>query len=116
MDSHRFSGRMRPWIAMSAAYALALQLLLTVALAAQHAAWASAGFCVTSDAADPASPPQKTPCSVGVLAASDPGPSTVALTEPQRDYGAVQAPVSIPAASLFALATPRLSQGPPRIA
>src|SRR5262245_35046227 len=113
MDSHRFRGRMRPFIALCAAYALALQMLLTVALAAQHAAFAGSGLCVTDNAADPAAPPQQTPCSVCVLAASDPGPHFVSTTGLEREYGAAQAPASIASVAPLALDTPRLSQGPP---
>ena len=124
MDLRRLSRRMRPVIALSAAYALALQMLLTVAVAGQHAAAAAsapglgASLCFGSgiDPADPASPPRQSPCSICVIAASDTGPVLAAFAAPERAYGAAFAPVSIPGAGPLALNSPRLSQGPPRIA
>jgi hypothetical protein len=115
----------RPWIAMIAAYALALQMLLSAAVASQIAATASEGMaslCYGSVIADDAGSGDVVHlhqascilCSVGLSASVD-----LAATSVSPAYDGPGLPIAAPAATSHlpqAPPSPRLSQGPPWIA
>jgi hypothetical protein len=115
----------RPWIAMIAAYAVALQMLLSAAVGSQIAATApdaAAALCYGSVIADASGQGDVVHlhqascilCSVGLSAPVD---LAAAAASPAYDGRAVL--VAAPAATPHlpqAPPSPRLSQGPPRIA
>lgn len=115
----------RPWIAMIAAYAVALQMLLSAAVASQMAAAPSGpgpicyGAAVTADGTGhdgtvPLHQPSCILCTVGLSAPVDLAIPSVAPA--CFDKGVVVESYAVSPSLAQAPPSPRLSQGPPQTA
>jgi hypothetical protein len=117
----------RPWIALAAAYALALQMLLSLSIASQAAAAGPDGMPICSSLSADASGDTADDkaggtihaapcilCSVGLSAPVDQTAADVAPAYADHDAAQPHAPHDIVHAQ--APPSPRLSQGPPLIA
>ena len=119
----RASARARPWIAMVASYALALQMMLagiaTVRVAAADAPLARGGFVLCSASRDePQKPPtHDTGCAACASCMMCAGPPAVVAAPAESHFAANArvARVAPVAAALIVTSrhTPRQSRGPP---
>lgn len=114
-----------PWIAMIAAYAVALQMLLSVTIAGQHAGLAAiapdlaAAICFGSGNSDdgPGQPPERqASCVLCAVAGADAAPSIAEIAISFGDFGASFIAAFAPAARGAPQLSPKLSQGPPQSA
>ena len=119
----RAHARVRPWIAVIAAYAVGLQLLLTGLVASHMAAGApmSAETCLGSDKGGDnqgsGQPVDRASCVLCVATIASPAIlSAVAIEIPRQDADTSGRWAVLPAAGAMKHRTPRLSQAPPQYA